>query len=103
MAKCSVCDSETLLYVNDKPLCSACDAARNPGPLYRQVTAAKAELVALSKQFDALNNKEIVAGTHGIPYPDSVGIVESLGATIRASFNKYHAAFTAYIAAIRKR
>jgi hypothetical protein len=32
-----------LLYVNDKPLCSACDAARNPGPLYRQVTAAKAE------------------------------------------------------------
>jgi len=99
---CVVCGEEAQLFVNGQAVCLKCRRRRNnPDDLWAIVTAAKAEHKELSDQFDALN-REIVAGTHGIPYPDSTHRVEILGSQAREAFQKYQRAMAAYLEALKR-
>jgi hypothetical protein len=107
MAKCSVCDEETQLHVNGRPLCALCDLDHTQHRratvevLWEKVKASKSEYGNLSNKFDRLN-MEVLQGGHGVPYPDSTHRIEALGDQTRAAFQKYQRAMELYIEALKR-
>ena len=104
MENCSICGQPTRFQVEGRSVCALCDSDERWARvemLREKVKASRNEHRKLSDEFDRLN-REVVQGTHGIPYPDSTHRIVALGDQTRAAFQKYERAMELYVEAVKR-